>query len=276
MTSHINKLVNTITNKSALVIGRENLTKLSNSINKTFLKSKYRDFLKAGNTVQIISKVSRMSLQICSSQNDPNRLILNGAGQIGPEAFNSQFMIETDPKENHLKFRNHLHYIAFDQDVPCVLAEPTTKPKHKSEYIRTRNEFRMHEVIGSDEYFALESVYFPGKYISILADGSIAVSRNKADESTHFCLNVLTVNPNNNGPVIVPASSSNLNISAAVASNSNNNNNLPMTSNRQKEEEAANESERGSAEAAASNNLPDSDQVPPTYSSLYPRLPSSQ
>ena len=36
-----------------------------------------------------------------------NRLILNDAGQIGPEAFNSQFMIETDPKENHLKFRNH-------------------------------------------------------------------------------------------------------------------------------------------------------------------------
>ena len=215
-----------------------------------------------------------MSLQICSSQNDPNRLILNDAGQIGPEAFNSQFMIETDPKENHLKFRNHLHYIAFDQDVPCVLAEPTTKPKHKSEYIRTRNEFRMHEVIGSDEYFALESVYFPGKYISILPDGSIAVSRNKADESTHFCLNVLTVNPNNNGTVIVPASSSTLNISAAAAASNSNNNDSPMTSKK----EEANESERRSAEAAASNNLTSelSDQVPPTYSSLYPKLPLSQ
>lgn len=123
----------------------------------------------------------------------------------------------------------------------------------------------------SDEYFALESVYFPGKYISILPDGSIAVSRNKADESTQFCLNVLTVNPNNNGPVIVPASSSTLNISAAAASNSNNNDS-PMTSKK----EEANESERRSAEAAASNNLTDSDQVPPTYSNLYPKLPSSQ
>ena len=40
--------------------------------------------------------------------------------------------------------------------------------------------------------------------------------------------------------------------------------------------EEANESERRSAEAAASNNLTDSDQVPPTYSNLYPKLPSSQ
>ena len=48
----------------------------------------------------------------------------------------------------------------------------------------------------SDEYFALESVYFPGKYISILPDGSIAVSRNKADESTQFCLNVFIYSMN--------------------------------------------------------------------------------
>jgi hypothetical protein len=261
--------MNSITNNTASIIGRENLTKLSNSINKTFLKSKYRDYLKPGNTVQLISKVSHMSLQICASVNDSSRLVLNGAGQIGQEAFNSHFFIETDPKHGHLKFRNQLNYVAFDQDYPCVLAEPTTKPKHKSEYIRARNEFRMHEVIGSDEYFALESVYFPGKYLSILPDGSITVSKNKADESTHFCLNVLSVH-SANGAIVIPSSSSSSIVTSPSFSASAN---ATSNSSNAKQEE----SNAAAAQASTSNNNTpienNNDQVPPAYSSLYPKLP---
>lgn len=281
MTSHINKLMNTITNKSASFIGRENLTNMSNSINKIFSKAKYRDFLKAGNTIQLISRNSHRSLQICASQNDPNRLILNGQGQVGTEYTNSHFVIETEPKHGHLKFRNRQTYIAFDQDVPCVLSEPLN-PKHKSEYIRARNEFRIHEIIGSDEYFALESVYYPGKYISILPNGDITVIKNKADESTHFYVHIIHVHQFNGQAQAVVVQSSVANQpsvqSAAVATNESV---APAQSTglSQKEEESR---EAARQQAAASNNATTSqsseqitqlDHVPPAYASLYPKLP---
>jgi hypothetical protein len=60
--------------------------------------------------------------------------------------------------------------------VPCILSEPTSKKPKPHEFIRARNEFRLHEVIGSEEWFALESVYFSGKYISISPDGKIALA----------------------------------------------------------------------------------------------------
>lgn len=175
MSSFINKLSSGLTNTAGSIVGRENMTKFSNSINRTFKKSKYRDFMKAGNVVQLISKNSHMSLQICASRNDPNRLILLGNGQIGIEYLNAHFVIEVDPRNSHLKFKNRNNYMAYDNEVPCVLAE-VVNPKNSKEAIRARNEFRLHEIIGSDEWFALESVYYPGRYIiSIIFRLSIKV-----------------------------------------------------------------------------------------------------
>lgn len=164
MTSFINKLASSVTNTAGSIVGRENLTKLTNSINRTIKKSKYRDFMKAGNVVQLISKTSHQSLQICTSRNDPNRLILLGNGQIGIEHLNAHFLIEIDPRNSHLKFKNRNNYMAYDNDVPCILAD-VPNPKSPKEAIRARNEFRLHELIGSDEWFALESVYYPGRYV---------------------------------------------------------------------------------------------------------------
>lgn len=162
MASFINKLASSVTNSAGSLVGRDNMTKLTNSINRTIKKSKYRDFMKPGNVVQIISKTSHQSLQICTSRNDPNRLILLGNGQIGMDFLNAHFLIELDPRSGHFKFKNRLNYMAFDNDVPCVLAD-VPNPKNSKEAIRARNEFRLHEMIGSDEWFALESVYYPGR-----------------------------------------------------------------------------------------------------------------
>ena len=197
MASFVNKIVSSVTNNTSTIIGRENMTKISNSLNRTFKQAKYRDFLKSGNVIQLISKTSHNSLQICASQNDPNRLILLGNGQIGEEFFNAHFtlirgikaihnnlIIKSNlenflfqiiqDKNDHLKFQNRLNFLACDEPgIPCVLSEPT-KPKPKPyEYIRARNEFRLHEIIGSEEWFALESVYFPGRYISITPEGRL-------------------------------------------------------------------------------------------------------
>lgn len=284
MASHLNKFVNTLTNKSAIIIGRENLANMSNSLNQIFSKSKYREFMKPGNVIQLVSRSSHRALQICSSLNDPNRLVLNGQGQIGAEFANAHFVIETEPKNKHLKFKNRLSYVAFDNDYPCILSEPTGKPKHKSEYIRARNEFRLHEVIGSDEYFSLESVYFPGKYLSVLPSGELTVSRNKADESTHFYIHVVNVNLANTpsamtSTVVMPPQLVTPAATPGVENPSG------FTNAQQKEQEAmaatAAAANSPSAPAPTTSNAanqidPDlADQMPPSYTSLYPRLPTS-
>ncbi len=122
MASFVNKMMSSVTNSTSSLIGRENLTKLSNTINRTFKSSKYREFLKAGNVVQLISKNSHMSLQICSSQNDVNRLILLANGQIGPEYRNAHFTIIKDAKNGHYKFQNGPNFVAFDE--PCIRMQP--------------------------------------------------------------------------------------------------------------------------------------------------------
>lgn len=78
MASFLNKVTSSITSGASTVLGRESMAKLSNSINRTFYNSKYKEFLKPGNVVQLISRTSNLSIQICCSQNDPNRLIVIG------------------------------------------------------------------------------------------------------------------------------------------------------------------------------------------------------
>ncbi len=107
MSSFVNKIANSVTNTTSMFVGRETMNKLTNGLNRSiFIKSKYRDFMKNGNTIQLLSKNSHMSLQICISQNDQSRLILFGNGQIGPEFTASHWVIEIDPKNGHYKFRN--------------------------------------------------------------------------------------------------------------------------------------------------------------------------
>ena len=119
MSSFINKFANSVTSGTSSLIGRDKVTRLTNSINKgLFRGSKYRDYMKLGNTVQLISRTSRMSLHICISQNDSSRLILLGNGQVGPEALNSHFVIEKDKNSSHLKFKNGNNYVAFDNEIP--------------------------------------------------------------------------------------------------------------------------------------------------------------
>lgn len=283
MSSFLNKIASNVTNTAGSLVGRENLTKLSNSINRTFKKSKYRDFMKPGNVVQMISKSSHQSLQICASRNDPGRLILLGNGQIGMEALNAHFLIEVDPRNSHLKFKNRNNYIAYDNDVPCILAE-VVNPKSSKEALRARNEFRIHEIIGSDEWFALESVYFPGKYLSILPDGSITSTRDKSLESAHFCLHVINVPQHNmrsdsgvfvyTPPVVsvaeaapsptppppppsIPPSTSNGVVAGTATGTSS------------KEQEAA----AYSQQQADTVSPPPVADTPPNYTNLFPQLP---
>lgn len=304
MASFLNKLSNSITNTASSVIGRENATKLANSINKVVYSAKYRDILKPGNVVQLISRTSHMSVQICASPNDLSRLIILGNGQIGPDHRNSHFSVIKEPKHGHFKFQNGPNFFAMDEPngIPCVLAEPTGKKPKKHEFIRARNEFRIHEVIGSEEWFSLESVYFPGKYVAITPDGSITtVVKNKADETTHFCLHLIYEHPSNvkanrpqtsrNSTLSSSSSSQTLAAGAATASSasadvtsihshtSDTSYSYQSEQSRRKQEESERyareqeEADRNQQYATSSYSSPPEDTTPPAYGNLFPTLP---
>ena len=293
MASFLHKVANSVTNSTSGIIGRGNMTKLANSINQIFTTTKYRDYMKAGNTIQLISRTSRLAVQICASQNDPSRLIVLGNGQVGPEYLNSQLVIEFDKKTGHYKFKSYRNYLAFDQDIPCIIPEPVN-PKHNWEKMRSRNEFRIHEVIGSDEYFCLESVYSPGRYLAVTPQGDITVSRNKTDEATQFCLHVIHVLPDNYreglmrespsvnsippstapAPAVVPTAGA-MTTSASTSSGLSSRSTSENYSS--KEAEAAQYNQNLSSyvppSAPAQSSAPVEPEIPPTYTSLFPKLP---
>ena len=66
-------------------------------------------------------------------------------------------------------------------------------------------------------------MYYPGKYISILPNGDITVTKNKADESTHFYVHIIHVHQFNGQAQALVVQSSVANQpsvqSAAVATN---------------------------------------------------------
>jgi len=223
-----------------------------------------------------------MALQIMASQNDQSRLILYGNGQVGPNFSSSQFVLEVDKKTNNLKFRNYRNFIAFDNDdIPCVLAE-IANPQNNSQKMRNRNQFRLHEILGSEEHFTLESVYSPGRYLAVTPDGSITVSKNKTDESTYFCIHVIHVLPENiKGDLKKLENVNNLNspIEPVGLQGPVTNSALPSTGiiviSGSKSGEAdlhANRISEIPSAPSQPSTLP-TFEVPPVYSSLFPQLP---
>lgn len=283
----LNKASNSLVNNLGTFIGRENATRLTNAANKAIFKANYRDLMKAGNVVQLIARLSEQSIQICASQNDPNRLIILGNGPVGPEYRHAHFNLIRIKENGHLKFQNGSNFFALDEPggIPCVLAEPTHKKPKKHEFIRARNEFRLHEVIGSEDWFCLESVYFPGKYVAILPDGSITVTKNKAEEQAHFRLFLIQEHPANVKPAAQPlvisiqpsmhssSSSASLSSRASVSAPE-----APPTSNAKQQE--AERYAREQAMAASTTQQPSTsytvqteDATPPAYGNLFPTLP---
>lgn len=280
----LNKASNSLVNNLGTFIGRENATKLTNAANQAIFKANYRDLMKAGNVVQLIAKLSGQSVQICASQNDPNRLIVLGNGPVGVEYRHAHFNLIKIKDNGHYKFQNGLNFFSLDEPggIPCVLSEPTHPKPKKHEFIRARNEFRLHEVIGSNEWFCLESVYFPGKYVAILPDGSIAITKNKSEEQAHFSLFLIQEHPANvkageqprvasmQPSMHLSGSSASLNSRASASAPE-----MPQTSSAKQEE-----SERYAREQAMAANAPQQpststteDVTPPAYGNLFPTLP---
>lgn len=307
MSKFLNKLSNSITNNASIVIGRENLNKISNSINRAIWTSKYREDMKPGNIVQLISKNSHLAVQICASINDPNRLIVLGNGQIGPDHRNAHFNVIKVKSNSHFKFQNGPNFLSLDEPggIPCILSEPTHPKPKPHEFIRARNEFRLHEIIGSDEWFALESVYFPGRYLSIMPDGAITITKNKDDVSCHFGVHLITEHPSNVKPgsstrqSLQPSASNSSMAGAAAASavgdrvsissgQSSNSyqgyNSMQSEESRRKQEEseryAREQRELNQQPASSSYSTPSApptaNNEPPTYGNLFPTLPPSQ
>lgn len=76
--------------------------------------------------------------------------------------------------------------------LPRILTHSNDPQRNK--FIKLhKHEFRIHEILGSAEYFALESVKYRGRFLACLPNGSITVSRDKSQEISHFYVHVLFV-----------------------------------------------------------------------------------
>ena len=87
---------------------------ITSSINRLIVKSNYRNYIKDGNMLQLCSRSSHMSLNVCYSQRDPLELLIMGNGQIGDNYPHAHWLIEVD-KRGHLSFKNGNNYLAFDE-----------------------------------------------------------------------------------------------------------------------------------------------------------------
>lgn len=87
---------------------------LTSSINRLIVKSSYRNYIKDGNMIQLCSRSSHMSLNVCYSDINPEDLTIMGNGQIGDNFPQAHWSIEVD-KRGHLSFKNGNHYLAFDE-----------------------------------------------------------------------------------------------------------------------------------------------------------------
>jgi len=163
---------------------------LKNKLNKTLFNSKCGNLFKEGNVVQICSKSSNKAIQICSSKENPKKLIFVANGSIinsvdyTPNP-STHFFIEKD-SDGLVSFKNkNLFYLNF---CDCY-------KRNNSVYkqILDDTKFVVHEVLGSDELFSLESVKYKGRFLASHPDGTTTTCRNNREEIAHFFLNIINV-----------------------------------------------------------------------------------
>ena len=275
----INKLTDGITNATGSLIGRENLTKLSNSLNKSYVsESQYRPFIKHGNVIQLVSRNSLRPLQIVRSVHNPTQLIITADGQVGESFINSHFTILINNRNQHIAFQNSNNYIGLSPNrflgILTIDDQKLLSYKTKKNLI-TNIEFRLHEIFGSEEYFCLESTFSPGNYLSVSPDSTVGFVKNKTEKSAHFKLHLIynayqTGQAGQAGAISGTASAAS-NAPPYVAEQSD--------ENQYSKEEEANRNDNTApsapsvmAAAPAMDPIPVND-APPVYNSLYPQLP---
>ena len=276
----VNKITDGLTNATGSLIGRENLAKMANSLNKSYINdSKYRPFIKHGNVIQLVSRNSLRPIQIVRSVHNPTQLLLSADGQVGESFINSHFTIMVNNRNQHLAFQNSNNYIGLSPN--RILGVLTIDDQKLLSYKTKKNlinniEFRLHEIFGSEDYFCLESTYSSGNYLSVSPDNSIGFVKNKTDKSAHFRIHLIhnayeTATPDQVARPVAGAASAALAASTAppyVAED--------LDSGDYSKEEEANRNDNASNSIVTpvqpTAPVPVND-APPVYSSLYPQLP---
>jgi len=159
---------------------------LKNNLNRFLFNSKCGDLFKNGNVVQICSKSSNQAIQICSSKDNPKKLIFaaNGPTMNDADCPNSYFVIEVD-KDGLVSFRNkNQFYLNFYDNY-------FNKNSSIYKQVLDDTKFVIHEVLGSSELFSLESVKYKGRFLVSYPDGFVTTSRNNREDIAHFYLNLI-------------------------------------------------------------------------------------
>jgi len=180
--SFLSKIESTATNLIGTVIGPDAAATATHKLNHAVTHGKTaRELLYNGALVQFQSKNSARLLQVVMSSN--GNLVFDGDGSLS--SFNTFFMVEEGEK-GRLRFHNNCNYLAFDGKRPYILTLPPG-PKNNVQI-----EFRVHDVIGSTEYIALESCSNKNSFISVALNGHLKLSHTK-EKSPETLFSVISV-----------------------------------------------------------------------------------
>ncbi|CAF3356248.1 unnamed protein product [Rotaria sp. Silwood1] len=157
------------TNLLGNIVGEDTIASATHTINSVITGGHCaRDLLQNGAIVQLLSKSSGHLLQIVMSSYDI--LAFDGNGTMN--SFNTYFNVEKTEK-GRLRFHNNYNYFAFQGKQACIKSFPSGAKSDPS------LEFRVHDILGTNELVAFESCTCKNHFISISTDGHLKTTNTK-------------------------------------------------------------------------------------------------
>ncbi|CAF0922763.1 unnamed protein product [Rotaria sordida] len=244
------------TNLLGNIVGEDTIVSATHTINSVITGGHCaRDLLQNGAIVQLVSKSSGHLLQVVMSTN--NNLVFDGNGTFN--SFNTYFNVEKNEK-GRLRFHNNYNYLAFEGKQPCVKSFPSGAKNDSSV------EFRVHDILGTNELLAFESCTCKNHFISISTDGHLKTMNTK-EKNIDAQFSVVPI-VNNQQPMFPyqaqPYQQFNMNPYGGFSPNSTNESVLPQPPMYQQQQPTAPPPPPSSAQNFYSQ--------PSTSSGLYPKF----
>lgn len=142
------------------------------------------EYMKSGNVIQLVSRISGQTLQILQAPD--GRLVLDSMGGDGHQFHNAHFTIVQD-KDGYIMFHNNFNYLAIkDGVVQLYSAGPHSLPTPAC-------RFKVREVLMQNQFVTVENLSERGRYIAVLPNGQIksAIATSGADQDTHFAIRLI-------------------------------------------------------------------------------------
>lgn len=142
------------------------------------------DYVKNGNVIQVISRMTGRSVQILQSPD--GRLVLDGLGGDGHQYINAHFTVIQD-YDNHILLHNNFNYLAIKDGIAQVYSAGPAG------VATTACRFKIREVMLQNQFVVIESVAERGRYLAVLPTGQMksSLATSPSDNDTHFAIRLI-------------------------------------------------------------------------------------